>query len=51
MSNNFHIEGNVLGENGQLKLPSFQRSYLSILEFLSSVSSEKDYMSIDSEYL
>ena len=51
MGSNFHPEGNIWGENGQLKLPNFQRSYLSILDFLSFVSSEKDHMIIDSEYL
>lgn len=51
VGNNFYPEGNIWGENGQLKLPKFQRSYLSILDFLSLVSSEKDHMITDSEYL
>lgn len=51
MGNNFQIKGNILSENGQLKLPNFQRSSLSVSDFLPSVSSEKDDTIIDSERL
>lgn len=49
MGNNFQFEDKILGENGQLKLPNFQRSYLSILDFLSLVSLEKDHIIFNSE--
>lgn len=50
MGNNFQIEDKIFGENGQLKLPDFQRICLSVLNFLSSVNSEKDHIIINSEH-
>lgn len=41
MGNDFHIEDEILGGNGQLELPSFQKSYLHILDFLSLVNYRK----------
>lgn len=51
MGSNSHIEYKILGENGQLKHPNFQRSYVSILDFLSMVNLEKDHIIMDSEHL
>lgn len=51
MGNNFQIGDKILSENGQQKLLNFERSYFSILDFLFSVNSEKDHVSIDSEHL
>lgn len=51
MGSNFHIEYKILGENGQQKLPKFQRSYVNILDFLSMVNLEKDHIIMDSEHL
>lgn len=49
MDNDFKTVDKIWGENGYLKLPNFQRSHLSILDFLSFLSSEKEHRISESE--
>lgn len=49
MDNDFKTVDKIWGENGYLKLPNFQRSHLSILDFLSFLSSEKECRISESE--
>lgn len=50
MDNNFKTVDKIWGENGYLKLPNFQRSHLSILDFLPFLSSEKEHKISESEH-